>query len=531
MRLAVSMAVWLLLLTSSASVPVRASSGFVTASGTQFVLDGKPFYYGGTNCYYLMVYAADPSLRDYVDEVLEEASELGLTVVRTWAFNDGATQWNALQTAPGVYQEYVFQGLDYVLHKARQLGLRVILTLVNNWDDYGGMNQYVAWAGASGHDQFYTNTQCKDWYKSHVAKVVNRVNTFSGITYKDDPTIFAWELANEPRAQTAGLAVLNNWVQEMSAYVKGLDPNHMVSVGIEGFYSSDKNPVTWMRNMGTDFVTTQQAATVDFAVSHSWPDWWGTSLTQTMNYLQQQITDAHTVLRKPYVLEEFGKKRPISVRDDWYTHYMDLVYANRAGGWNFWILYHDEYPDYDQFGVYYPADTSTISIIESQAARMRSLIPDEGRIQGTISMTTLSAAAYEFSRPVVFEITDSSGGVLSRVEQLLLFRNDATSRTATSEYTLDHAPGAAAWLTARTKHSLKERVAVTYDGNRRADADFVLRGGDLNGDDLVNLLDLSLLKANWNTTSLTADINGDGKVQMLDYAILKSNWYEHGASR
>ena len=43
---------------------------------------------------------ADPSLQHEVTEVLDSIKAAGLTVVRTWAFNDGDS-WNALQTAPG----------------------------------------------------------------------------------------------------------------------------------------------------------------------------------------------------------------------------------------------------------------------------------------------------------------------------------------------------------------------------------------------------------------------------------------------
>lgn len=32
--------------------------------------------------------------------------------------------------------------------------------------------------------------------------VLTRVNSISGVSYKDDPTIFGWELMNEPRCQS-----------------------------------------------------------------------------------------------------------------------------------------------------------------------------------------------------------------------------------------------------------------------------------------------------------------------------------------
>lgn len=66
---------------------------------------------------------------------------------------------------------------------------------------------------------------------------MTRKNTITGITYRDDPTIFALELANEPRCNdgyevSVGLkpgTIIRAWVAEMAAYIRSLDPNHMVS--------------------------------------------------------------------------------------------------------------------------------------------------------------------------------------------------------------------------------------------------------------------------------------------------------------
>lgn len=86
----------------------------------KFVPIGTAFCYAGLNNYYQMVSAVDEGLRPYVEEVQSEAVDLGFTVLSTWAFNDGERAWNAPQTSPGVYQESVFQGLDYTLYLADQ---------------------------------------------------------------------------------------------------------------------------------------------------------------------------------------------------------------------------------------------------------------------------------------------------------------------------------------------------------------------------------------------------------------------------
>lgn len=80
---------------------------FVTRNGTQFVVDGEVLYVNGWNSYWLMDQAVDEYNRPRVRTMLQAASKMGLTVCRTWAFNDGG--YNALQISPGQFEERVFE--------------------------------------------------------------------------------------------------------------------------------------------------------------------------------------------------------------------------------------------------------------------------------------------------------------------------------------------------------------------------------------------------------------------------------------
>jgi len=40
--------------------------------------------------------------------------------------------------------------------------------------------------------------ECRSAFKNYVKKIINRRNTITGVLYRDDPTIMAWDLANEP---------------------------------------------------------------------------------------------------------------------------------------------------------------------------------------------------------------------------------------------------------------------------------------------------------------------------------------------
>ncbi|XP_062166812.1 mannan endo-1,4-beta-mannosidase 6 [Alnus glutinosa] len=369
----------------------------VQKKGNQFVVDDQPFYVNGFNTYWLMVFAADESTRVKVTDVFKQASSVGLTVCRTWAFNDG--QWRALQKSPSVYDEEVFKALDFVVSEAKKYKIRLILSLTNNWDAYGGKAQYVKWGKAAGlnltsDDDFFSDPTLQSYYEAHVKTVLNRVNTVTNITYKDDPTILAWELMNEPRCISDPTGnKLQGWIQKMAVYVKSIDPKHLVEIGLEGFYGPSApdrvqfNPNTYAQQVGTDFIRNHQVLGVDFASVHIYADSWisqsisDAHLQFTKSWIEAHIEDAEKYLGMPVVFAEFG----VSTKDPGYnssyrdalltTVYTTLLNSTKKGGSGagslLWQLFPEgtDYMD-DGYAIFLSKSASTSKIISLQSTRL-----------------------------------------------------------------------------------------------------------------------------------------------------------------
>ncbi|PRW50827.1 glycoside hydrolase [Chlorella sorokiniana] len=257
--------------------------------------------------------------------LLDNSAALNISVLRVFA--TGVEPELPLQVKEGVYNEVALKALDQVLADAAQRGLRLVLLLARNWGGPDSRAAFASWNGLASPDHFYTSEAARKAYRDHMAFMVNRVNTVNGKKYKDDPVIFSWNLMNEPRYLFNSTddpcakdpdkctANLQSWIEEMSAYLKQLDPNHLVTVGEEGFWSKSSpnagdNPQPdsgWAAATGQDFTTNHQIKTIDYGGIHIWPDNWNVTDQAWM----QRWIDAHMAvarqMNKPLVIEEFGK--------------------------------------------------------------------------------------------------------------------------------------------------------------------------------------------------------------------------------
>lgn len=373
-RLSFVLLVLILLLAVTSCQRVNLDDFIKTENG-DFVLDGEIFKMAGTNNYYLN-YKDD----EMIGALIDDASEMGLNVIRCWAFLDGFVDSNVnnnafMQTEAGVYDNIPegarngFEALDYALQKAAEKDIKLVLVLVNNWDAFGGIFQYVNWSEtAQVHDDFYTDESCRQIYKDYFNYLANRKNTLTGVKYKDDPTIFAWELCNEPRCESDKSGeTLFNWVKEMSKYVKSIDENHLVTVGDEGFFKMDEDDENWAYNgySGIDWQRNLTIDSIDYGTFHIYPEHWGDQFANPIkdgsNWIIDHIKEAD-IVGKPVVLEEYGiQKYGQFNRDYIYETWTNLAVENGIDGTMFWILTSidtgdsaDEqgmYPDFDGFRI------------------------------------------------------------------------------------------------------------------------------------------------------------------------------------
>ncbi|GMP79151.1 hypothetical protein CsSME_00034812 [Camellia sinensis var. sinensis] len=123
----------------------------------------------------------------------------------------------------------------------------------------------------------------------------------------------------------------------MAAYVKSIDNQHLLEIGMEGFYGDsipERKLVNPSYQVGTDFIRSNLIKDTDFATTHAYPDIWlsGQNENPQMAFMQKWVennwADSGKIVRKPLVITEFGK----SGKDPGLSVFTDIDNLARNGG-------------------------------------------------------------------------------------------------------------------------------------------------------------------------------------------------------
>jgi mannan endo-1,4-beta-mannosidase len=295
--------------------------GFITRRGDQLFEGEKLFRFISVNVPNLLLVEDNfapgaKSAWDWPNEfeltdALESVRQMGGTVVRTYVLSvrrEGSDMGEHVYVrGPGDFNEEAFRTLDLLLEVANRKGVRVIIPLVDNWKWQGGAADYAAFRGKKP-EAFWADEQVIADFEQTVKHVLKRVNTRTGVAYRDDPAILGWETGNE-------LDSPPHWTRRIAALMKKLDPNHLVIDGYSLHGVRDES----LADPNVDVITT-----------HHYPN--------TQTGFVKPILEARERTRgkKPYFVGEFGFTNADEIED-----VFDAVIDNGVSGALLWSLrYH-----------------------------------------------------------------------------------------------------------------------------------------------------------------------------------------------
>ncbi|KAI8465444.1 MAG: glycoside hydrolase superfamily [Monoraphidium minutum] len=388
-------------------VAAAEARGFVTRRGAQLFLDGQPFYFVGMNSYWFIDFYDKDWGRERIEETLDTAQLLGINVIRTWAFNDGLPKRRFVyDTRQLAGLDWLLAGLDWLVYAAKRRGIKLLLTIGNLWPAYKGPEEFLAMATGSAVSKdvldFYGDPRASALFKHHIWVMASRVNPYTGMAYRDEPAVFGWSLFNEPRCpgcmEPPQQAAHQSWLRDMGAFLRSVDPAHLIGAATEGFFVRNDTtqlhlynpgaPFHWGRRPGTqcegeDWLAISELPEFDYTSIHvyerhmelrpeptdqpgggDWPNWifcgFKCYIEWFKVYIDIHIRLSTSTLGKPMILEEFGSTWWHATSEDrslLFKLVFDwVVEQQRSGGplvgALFWNGAHNDTGDSDGYNVY-----------------------------------------------------------------------------------------------------------------------------------------------------------------------------------
>ena len=327
---------------SQSAAQTSYNDEFVKRDGTRLIMGGENYRYSGPNIEWLGIeaYGPDDSMGPRypshleVDDVLDTAKMMGARVIRSQTMGDSVGCDLCIEPRAGVFNPEAFQSIDYAIKAAHERGLRLIITLVGDCSNckLSGDGEYVLWKGQQDSKQFFTNPDIIAAFEDHIGALLNHKNAFTGIAYKDDSTILAWENCNVCGLSVFGPDFTNNpepylrWIDTIGSYIKSIDKNHLYEDNSD-FFLFDQRAL--------------DAKTTDIVTGEYYPHWdalFGLGQNSTAATFSKHASMV-TAKGKVYVANEFGWDiTNWPTREDFETVLKTLESDSRISGDGFWAL-------------------------------------------------------------------------------------------------------------------------------------------------------------------------------------------------
>lgn len=299
---------------------------WVSITRCGFVKEGAPFKFIGANAVSLVFY--DDWDLD-IEKAIRTAKENNISVLRFY-----------IDLGWGKDDDF-----DRIFDIASKYGVYVILVFTDCCcsSDYPALDKYF-----EVHAPFcnITNKYSVKAFKKLIKQIIERKNSINGKLYRDDPTILAWEIANELEYWRFNKSDVHNWIKEIATYIKSLDKNHLVTIGI----SSDDPEF----NKNSLIYEIFNVPALDFFSFHLYPS---SEIVESNNLMVSDkdiqkiefITKGFLSLGKPVILEELGfsnsvdlnlkvrsNKDTMELYASAFKKYMDKAFSLGCSGVMFW---------------------------------------------------------------------------------------------------------------------------------------------------------------------------------------------------
>ncbi|MCP4599405.1 MAG: cellulase family glycosylhydrolase [Proteobacteria bacterium] len=322
-----------------AALPISPED-MIQVEGGQFVADGKVILPHGINSYPLLQHVGWDQL-DELNDIFNQAIEIDRIVIRTNAFMDIGDNPARIRDDDGTIREEGLVALDRLLALSQNRGIRLLLVLTNNWEDFGGAKAVVDAVAPEEDlpkDAFWSDPRAVNAQREYIRTLIERTNTITGEEYAKDPTVFAWELANEARCEDSEWCTDNTlveWARKMADAAREAGAQQPIAWGGAGY----------LGDHGEDLDAIAMDAAVDILTLHLYlhhdnPHLFGLSdrqrIDQAIGIGARLIRDRSELAKfhnMPLLVEEFGWPAPKSANRD----------AERAEIYRGWLaMAHDE---------------------------------------------------------------------------------------------------------------------------------------------------------------------------------------------